>query len=42
MIVQQTSTLGEHPKVVAQSTKPGLKLIGGGPRSITVEAQETY
>lgn len=30
VIVQQTSTSDGHPKVVAQSTIKGLKLIGGG------------
>jgi hypothetical protein len=30
VIVQQTSTPDGHPKIVAQSTTKGLKLIGGG------------
>lgn len=30
VIVEQTSSKGEHPKVVAQATAKGLKLIGGG------------
>ena len=32
VVVQQTSTSGTHPKVIAQANTKGLKLIGGGAR----------
>ncbi|MGH9444214.1 MAG: MAC/perforin domain-containing protein [Terriglobia bacterium] len=32
VVVQETSTSGTHPKVIAQASTKGLKLIGGGAR----------